>query len=236
MKNNLKLGITIFISILIPIGLQTLFKDSVSNSNSFLMSVFWMFANFLFLNTIIELYEEYSKLFRLKNLKINTLNYIGQILIYVVFTIFLNLYIFRILYLPNDKLLTNITSPVIMAIILVLFLLNLLSGLFGNKEESKDINIYTFSNKNSFRTGRDMFNVAGGTYEDGLVLGSLAIAYDSIKSVYTDKDNSLVIKGKDHDGNYRISIDSEKTSEIFEKHIQNAITNGKLDNKLVRLR
>lgn len=236
MKNNLKLGITIFISVLIPIGVQTIFKDQEPTSGSTIMVVFWIFANFLFLSTILDLFEDYSKLFKLQNLKINTLNYIVQILVYIVFTIFLNLYIFRTLYMPEHKLLTQITSPFIVSLILVIFLVNLLSGLFGNKEEGKDTNVYTFSNKNSFRNGRDTFNVAGGTYTDGLVMGSLIVPYNTIKSIYTDKNNSLIIKGKNEDGGYKISIDSEKTISFFTNLINSAIEDGKIENNIVKLR
>lgn len=236
MKNNLKLGIIVFISLLIPLGIQTFFKKQSVIENTVIMNMFWIFANFLFISTVDELFGEYAKVAKLKSLKINSLNYIVKILVYVVFLIFLNLYLVRTLYLPEHKLLTALTNPLIVSLILVVFLVNLLSGLFENKEESKDVNVYTFSNKNSFRTGRDTFNTAGGTYEDGFVLGNLAIPYDSIKSIYTDKDNSIVIKGKKEDGAYRIAIDSEKTINFFKSLLNTAIEESKVDSKIVKIK
>lgn len=236
MKSNLKLGIIIFISLLIPLGIQTFFKNQSAIEGSIFMHMFWIFANFLFLSTIDELFAEYSKLTRLKSLKINSLNYIVKILVYVIFLIFLNLYIVRTMYLPEHKLLTTVTNPAVVALILLIFLVNLLSGLFENKEESKETNVYTFSNKNSFRTGRDTFNVAGGTYADGFILGNLVLPYSSIKSIYTDKENRLVIKGKKEDGNYRISIDSEKTISFFKNLLNKAISDSKIDSKIVKTR
>lgn len=235
MKNNLKLGIIIFISIVVPIFVQNIFRDQPSVEGSSLMVIFWMFANFLFLFTITELFGEYSKVFRLEELKINRLNYILQISIYVIFTVFLNLYILRVLFLQNNKTLTLVTSPAIVGLILAAFLLNLVSGLFANKEDVKDTNVYTFSNKNSFRTGRDLLNTAGGSYKDGLILGSLIVPYNSMKSIYMDKNNNFIIKGKDENGNYRISCDSEKTIRFFLHLVQGAIDGGKIDEKIVKL-
>ena len=62
------------------------------------------------------------------------------------------------------------------------------------------------------------------------------LKYEDVKTVYNDKkQKSLVIKGKDEDGNFRISIAAEKSKSELEKIILNANKENKLVNGQINL-
>ncbi|WBW50071.1 hypothetical protein O6R05_00480 [Peptoniphilus equinus] len=235
MNNNKTLGITIFLALLPPLAAMMAHRGG--QDASLLVTMLWVMANFLFVSTIWELFTKYHKLTVLPGLKLNHLNYITQLGVYLVFLIFINLYLYASTYAPTDPKFQFLANPLILGAILLVFFVNLLSGIFEDKTEGpKDTDIYKFSNQNSLRTGRDTLNIAGGIYDNGMIMGSLIVPFDSIKSAYTDKAQTLNIRGKLDGRSYLIAMDAPKTRDRFIGYLKDAISQGKLDADKLQLK
>ncbi|WP_036730252.1 hypothetical protein [Peptoniphilus mikwangii] len=237
MKNeNVKMGATILISAILPMYCQFTMGDSAFIKGSGMFVGFWVIMNYLFLSTVIELFSNYSKMFKLKKLVISKTTFIMNLFVYIAFLIYINCYFIQQLYIRDNSALNTVARPIVVIIILMTFIINLLCGIFPKKEGSENINVYSISNTNSFKYGREMFGTVIGSFEDGIIFGNLPIKYSDFKSIYYDKKpNALVLKGKNENGNFRISISAVKSMYNTISLIDEAVLAEKIDKNIINI-
>lgn len=234
-KDNIKLAIIILISALFPMLTQGIWGQSPYVKSAGMMYILWSLVNFLFLSTIVEIIGSYGKMFKLENLKTNKPTFIINVIVYFAFLIFVNLYFVQQLYIRDNSLLNTLTNLNILIMIMLLYVINLYCGQFPDSEEKENTNIYTLNKKTSFKNGRDKFGIVIGEYTEGIVIGYEIFKYEDIKTVYKDtKNDALVIKGKNDKGNFRVSIQAEKSREAVKRILtraqrENKLTNGKIN-------
>ena len=230
-KDNIKLAVSLLLSCAIPMISQAVFKNSPYISSPGMFFVFWGLINFLFISTLIDLSENYGQMFKLKNLKTNKGTFIVNIIVYLCFLIFINLYFEQQLYIRDNLILNTLSNINVLFLILIMFIINLYCGQFPEAEETDNTRLFTLNKKSRFKYGHEKLGHVVGEYEDGITIGFLPFSFDNIKSVYTDtKNDALVIKGKDGNGNFRINIAAPKSRLAAEDILHRAVENKKLKN------
>lgn len=222
-----------FISALIPLGLELFYNTNIVGEGGVLYLFMWVMINYLFLSTIISIFSSYKKILSLPGLKIRKATYYTNMILYTLIIIFVNIYFSAMLFFPKDKLFQNLASPYVLIFLFIFYIMNLQFGNFPIKEDGQT-NIYTILAKGSFKNGRDKYATVVGYYDDGIVLGDYYFPYESIKSCATAKKKiGIFIKGKDQFGTYRVNIDSLNSAARAVLILEDAAKNGKLDqNKL----
>ncbi len=102
-------------------------------------------------------------------------------------------------------------------------------------EEKDNIKIFTIKEKGPFRNGREKYDVQAGIYEDGLVFGIYNFPYEGIKNIYEEKSGTLIIKGKDQRGSYRINVEAPKTRFVVKKLLEGEREKNKLEGIKINL-
>lgn len=223
------------ISIIIPFGFHLSGLKSELGQGSFMYSVFWGIINYLFLMTTADFISKFNKILKLPGLKIRKRTYFINIIVYIGFLIFVNIYFLQQIYLRNVKIINYLASPLVIIGLFLLFLYNLQNGKFLKKEE-KETDIYEISKKRSFRDGNDILGNVVGSYEQGLVIGTYYFSYENMKSISKSKDDEIVIKGKDDSKNYIVKIGSLNSANQVIIEVNNALNQGKIDEKKVNLK
>ncbi|OLR65057.1 hypothetical protein [Peptoniphilus porci] len=223
------------ISIIIPFGFYLSGLKSELGQGSFMYSVFWGIINYLFLMTTADFISKFNKILKLPGLKIRKRTYFINIIVYIGFLIFVNIYFLQQIYLRNVKIINYLASPLVIIGLFLLFLYNLQNGKFLKKEE-KETDIYEISKKRSFRDGNDILGNVVGSYEQGLVIGTYYFSYENMKSISKSKDDEIVIKGKDDSKNYIVKIGSLNSANQVIIEVNNALNQGKIDEKKVNLK
>ncbi|NMW86140.1 hypothetical protein HKO22_10560 [Peptoniphilus sp. AGMB00490] len=223
------------ISIIIPFGFHLSGLKSELGQGSFMYSVFWGIINYLFLMTTADFISKFNKILKLPGLKIRKRTYFINIIVYIGFLIFVNIYFLQQIYLRNVKIINYLASPLVIIGLFLLFLFNLQNGKFLKKEE-KETDIYEISKKRSFRDGNDILGNVVGSYEQGLVIGTYYFSYENMKSISKSKDDEIVIKGKDDSKNYIVKIGSLNSANQVIIEVNNALNQGKIDEKKVNLK
>ena len=230
-KENIKLAISLLLACAIPMIAQAVFGKSPYIASAGMYYVFWGLINFLFLSTLIDLSGNYKKLFKLKKLNIKKSTFIGNIVVYLFFLVFINLYFLQQMYIRDNAFLNKITSINALIVILILFIINLYCGQFPETDDADNTRIYSLNKKTRFKYGKEKFGHVIGSYDEGITIGFMPFAYENIKSVYLDsKNDALVIKGKDAEGNFRISISAPKSKAAAKEILHNAVKDKKLQN------
>ncbi|WP_138160270.1 hypothetical protein [Peptoniphilus catoniae] len=233
-KKKFKMGLLIFAAFL-PIVVQALFNlKPVVEKNSFYL-MFWMLANYLFIGALIDMLVGYLAILSLRGLKINRSIYYLNLFIYTVFLIFVNTYFIQFIYVRDNAIINSIASVPTALIILTCFVVNLLSAAFPTKKDLDSSIVYKISKSNPIKFGKDKFSTAIGSFDEGMVFGNIIVFYKDLKSIYTDKDKELVIKGKGFSKNYLISIDTPKSRAKAIEIIKMARDLGKIEKKKVNL-
>lgn len=229
-KENIKVGIVVLISCGIPAVVQRAFGPSPYMLSPGMLYVLWAVINFLFITTVSELSSQYTKVFKLKKLKMQKMTFFVNLIVYYSFLIFINLYFTQQIFIRDNQTLNKFTSVYILIVILIAYLLNLNSGQFPEENETDSTKIYNMREKGPFKFGKEKFATLIGEYEDGFVMGVHSFKYEDIKNIYNDKkQDSLVIKGKDEEGNFRISVAAEKSK----KELKDILLKANKENKLV---
>lgn len=237
-NNNVKFGIIVLVSCLIPIASQAIFGASPYMESPGMFYFFWGIINFLFLTTVIELSGNYIKVFSLKNLKTNKPTFFVNVFVYLAFLIFVNLYFVQQLYFRDNTVLNRLTHINILMMLFILFIINLNCGQFPESDETENNNttIYSIRKKGPFKFGKERFGTVIGSYDKGIVIGADPFSYEDIKTVYEDQKNSgLVIKGKNEDGNFRVSIEAPKSKEAAIKILKEASKNSLIEKEKINL-
>lgn len=231
-KKNLSLA---FVAIAIPIGAEFYFGKSPYVESTTLMSILWMIVNYLFLNTTYSLIESYNPILRLRGLTMRRTRLHLNLMAYYAALIFFNSYFLYNLYVRDNYYINRLANPLLMVVVLVTFFVNLLSGIFPVVKKTDNVTIYEVSPNLPFRNGREKVDVLCGTYDKGFVVGLFKFEFSGIKNIYEDKKNTLVIKGKDKDGNYRVNISAPKTKKVMEEYIKAANDLKLLDEGVVNI-
>lgn len=235
-SESVKLALVLLISCSIPLIVSAIMGKSPFIQSPTIIFVFWTLINFLFVTAVQELLNKYSKLFKLKNLKTNKVNLFINFFVYLAFLVFVNLYFLQQLYIRDNTVINRITDINTLFILLILFVLNLSCGQAPDEDIKENVRSYTLNKKSSFKLGREKFGILIGSFNDGIVIGSYPFYFKNIKTVYIDKKtDSLIIKGKDNDGNFRISIEIPKSREAAEKILINARKTGKINENKINI-
>lgn len=234
-NSNFKFGLALFISISAPFLLNTYFANQTGINIGFGLLGLWVLVNYLFVSITIELISDIINVLKLKGVKIKILSYIMTILIYSIFTIYMNAYLVQISFSPDNIWINTISKFEVLLVLLVAFIANLFCGILPNKSETENTNVYTFSNKGPIKYGRDSLATLVGYYDKGIILGSLPVDFDTMKSIYKDKENNLVIKGKGADGNYRISVSESKTSAELMSILKKSVEKEKIKSNIINV-
>lgn len=228
-------NIILAISIIIPFGFHVSGLKSELGQGSFMYSVFWGIINYLFLMTTADFMSKFNEILKLPGLKIRKRTYFINIIVYIGFLIFVNIYFLQQIYLRNVKIINYLASPFVIIGLFLLFLFNLQNGKFLKKDE-KETDIYEISKKRSFREGNDVLGTVVGSYEQGLVIGNYYFSYDKMKSISKSKDNEIIIKGKEDSKNYIVKIGSLNSANQVVTEVNNALNQGKIDEQKVNLK
>ncbi|MGF0095071.1 hypothetical protein ACQRC6_01405 [Peptoniphilus sp. SGI.035] len=223
------------ISIIIPFGFHVSGLKSELGQGSFMYSVLWGIINYLFLMTTADFMSKFNKILKLPGLKIRKRTYFINIIVYIGFLIFVNIYFLQQIYFRNVKIINYLASPFVIIGLFLLFLFNLQNGKFLKKDE-KETDIYEISKKRSFREGNDVLGTVVGSYEQGLVIGNYYFSYDKMKSISKSKDNEIIIKGKEDSKNYIVKIGSLNSANQVVTEVNNALNQGKIDEQKVNLK
>ncbi|CDZ75398.1 putative membrane protein [Peptoniphilus sp. ING2-D1G] len=233
---NKKLALIFILSAAVPIFFQILFRNQSVKDNLILYMVFWVLINYLFFGTIADMLKNYYIIFTLKGIKINAVPYAINIFLYALFIVFSNGYFVQQLYIPDNVSLNSLVSVEVALIILFGFLINLYLGAFPQAQEKENSLVYTISSKNSFRNGKDRYGTVVGSFEEGIVLGTLIVFFNDITNVYTNKKkDSVVIKAKGAVKNFLISVGTQRSKDKLISIIDDAVAENKLDNKKVNI-
>lgn len=234
MKNRNEI-LLILIAVALPIGLEFSEVPNLLGTNGLLYTIVWILLNYLLLRSCVEITKSYHNIFRLPGLKLRKTTYWINFVLYWVFFLYLNAYFIQQLYVRDNQTVNYLAHPLIAVVILAVFLLNLLFGIFP-EVKTGETRIVEINSKGSLRYGREKFATVVGSYDDGVVIGTEYVPFDSIKSVSSNrKQESLVIKGKDDKGNYRINVQAQKSTEEVRKIILTARDEGKLDGTKVNI-
>lgn len=223
------------ISILIPSVFYVSGIKSVFGQGSFMYSVMWGLINYLFIMTAADFISKFKNISKLPGLKIRKRTYYISIFVYIGFLFFVNIYFLQQLYFRNVDIINTLASPIIIVGLFLLFLFNLQNGKFLIKDE-KETDIYEIPKKSSFRNGNDVLGNVVGSYETGLVLGNYFFSYESMKSISKSKDDEIIIKGKENSKNYIIKVGSKNSANQLITEIEDAIQEGKIEEKKVNLK
>lgn len=235
-KNNAKFAFTVLISALIPLWFQFALTDRAILENTSMYTILWILSNYLFISTILDVFEKYRQMFKLKKLKINKTTFFVNLITYVAFLVFINAYFIQTLYIRDNVLLNKFASMFTFSLIIMTFIINLMCGAFPEKSENENTNIYSVDNKNSFRHGREMWRTVIGSYESGIVIGYLPFEFDDIKTVFLNKkDKELILKGKNKNGQFRVGIVAPKSRDIAIDIIREAAAEGKFENSKINI-
>ena len=235
-KVTYKTGFIILISIAFPYLFSGILHLEPLIEGTTIYMAIWMMSNYLFLTTMEDLFPKYRKILSLKGLKISKLPYILKFLVYIVFLAFINLYMIQILFIRDNDFINSLVSIPSLVLILFIFFLNLSYGAFPELKEEDNFNLYSVSNKNSFKLGRDKFGTVVGSYEDGIIIGDIYLSYNQISSIYSNKkDKSLMIKADEDKKNIIVSIESDKSKQKMIEIIKNAQKNNRIEKKLVNI-
>lgn len=228
MKNNNKSILIIFLSALIPLASRFLFADKSLIGDNISYLILWAICNYLFLSVVMDLSSNYRRVFKLENLNLNKTTMYVNLFIYISFLIFINFFFFNQLFKTDISILKYIASIRVSVFLFLTFLVNIMCGTFPKKTEKENANIYSISDKNSFKYGRELWGIVVGNYESGIVTGSYYFPYEDIKTIYTDKNKDLVIKGKKEDEQFRINVNSEKSKSTLIELIKKDLSLGKI--------
>lgn len=227
--------IGLIIAAIIPLGLEFIFGKNLLGQSSIMYSILWLLVNYLFLMTSYEFIKGFVKINSLENVRLKKSPYILNIIIYVGFLFFVNIYFLQQMYIRDITIINFLANPLFIVLLFVLFLFNLQNGKFPNIDE-KETRIYTISKNGGFRDGKDKFNTVIGSYEDGLIAGNYYFPFASMKSVSKTKDNEIVVKGKDEDKNYILNIGSKNSMEAIRELFLEAVENDKIDKSKVNIK
>lgn len=231
-KSTIFIGL---ISLIIAFGSEKYFGLSPYVEDTTLLNVLWAIVNIMFLTTTIAMLKEYNQILSLKGLTMRKTRLYLNIFVYVAFIIFLNSFFLGQLYLRDNLLINKLSNPLIMILVLFTFTMNLYSGIFPTVEEKDNIKIFTIKEKGPFRNGREKYDVQTGTYENGLVFGIYNFPYEGIKNIYEEKSGTLIIKGKDQRGSYRINVEAPKTRFVVKKLLEEEREKNKLEGIKISL-
>lgn len=228
-----KTFIIMFISALLPLGLEFFYKQNIAGESGILYAFMWIMINYLFLSTTVSIIGSYKKILNLPGLKIRRATYYTNMILYILIIIFINIYFLGMLYMPENPIIKNLSSSYILIFLFIFYIMNLQFGNFPVKADGST-NVYTILTKGSFRNGRDKYATVVGYYDEGLVLGDYYFPYNTIKSCVTAKKKiGIFIKGKDSYGPYRINIDSLNSAAAAVLILEDAAKNGKIDEKIL---
>lgn len=234
-KDNIKLGLLVLAAALVPMLAQVIFGVSPHMESPGMFYIFWGVINFLFFTTIFDIGGNYFKMFSLKDLKTNKPTFYVNLIVYLGFLIFINLYFVQQLYIRDNAILNRLTHINMLFMLFILFIINLNCGQFPETEENDNINLYFIKKKGPFKFGKERFGTVIGQYDKGILLGAVNFNYDDIKTVYTDKNNTLIIKGKNDEGNFRINIEAEKSKNAAIKILKRAEKSSKIESVKINL-
>lgn len=223
------------ISILIPFGFHLSGMKSQLGQASIMYLILWAIINYLFIMTVVDFTSKFNKISKLPGLKIRKRTYCINIFVYIGFLIFVNIYFLQQLYLRNVKIINVLASPIFIIGLFLLFLYNMQNGKFLKKEE-KETDIYEISKKSSFRDGKDRLGTVVGSYDKGLVIGNYYFPYENMKSISKSKNDEIMIKGREDSKNYIIKIGSLNSANQTIIEINNALNEGKIDEKKINLK
>lgn len=233
---NIKTIIILLISIVLPVGLElSPIKNNVGGS-TLLYEVLWILSNYLFITMVFELLKGFYEVFRLKDRKIKIFSYLGLIVVYIAFILFVNLYFTKYIYFQNKNFLNIMLSPILIIVIFVGYILVTQFGIYPEVEE-KETRIYKIPEKGSYRSGRERLGTLVGTYSEGFVLGYYIFKYEDIKSASSSKNkDEIVIKGRDDKGPYRINVNAKNTARDLKTVLISARDNGLIDNNKINIK
>jgi len=223
------------IAAIIPLGLEFFGPKNLIGNSSILYTFMWAIVNYLFLMTSYEFIKGFSKIMKLPNVKLDKKPYLLNIIVYVGFLIFVNIYFLQQMYVRNVEILNIMSNPIFIVGLFLLFLFNLQCGKFPNVED-KETKIYTISKESSFRDGKDRLGHVIGSYEDGFIVGNNYFPYENMKSVSKTRNNEIVIKGKEKEKNYIVNIGSEKSANAARNILLEASKNNKIEKEKVNLK
>ncbi len=233
---NKKLALIFTISAIVPIFFQIIFRNQSNVDNVIFYIVLWVMVNYLFLGTVVDMFKNYYIIFTLKGIKINALPYVINIFLYVLFVVFANGYFVQQLYIPDNAVLNSLVSVQVSLVILFGFLINLYLGAFPQSQEKENSLVYTISKKNSFKHGKDKYGTVVGSFDDGMVLGTMIVFFNDITSIYSNKKkDALTIKAKGAVKNFLISVETQRSKDKLISIINDALVENKLDNKKVNI-
>ena len=75
-----------------------------------------------------------------------------------------------------------------------------------------------------------------GSYDKGLVIGNYYFPYENMKSISKSKDEEIMIKGREDSKNYIIKIGSLNSANQTIIELNNALNEGKIDEKKINLK
>lgn len=217
-KSNLTFGV---ISILIPIAAEFYFGNSPYMESTTAMSILWMFVNYMFLTTTYQLIVHYTPIMTLKGLTMRKTRLNLNLLTYYAAIVFFNAYFLYNLYTRDNVIISRLANPILMVLVLLTFFINLYSGIFPKITKKDNVTLYDVNEKLPFRNGREKVDVLAGIYEGGLVVGINKFRFSTINNIFEDKD-TLVIRGKDEEGAYRVNISAPKTKYMMKNYIKAA--------------
>ncbi|MDO5041445.1 MAG: hypothetical protein Q4D95_05080 [Peptoniphilus sp.] len=233
---NKKLALIFTISAAIPILFQILFRNQSTKENIIFYIALWVMVNYLFFGTVIDMFKNYYVIFSLKGIKINVFPYVINIFLYVLFIVFANGYFLQQLYIPDNAVLNYLVSVQVSLVILFGFLMNLYLGAFPQVQEKENSLIYTISAKNAFKNGKDKYGTVVGSFDDGVVLGTMIVFFNDITSIYSNKKrDALTIKAKGAVKNFLISVETPRSKDKLLSIIDDALSKNKLDSKKVNI-
>ena len=235
-KLNKKLqNIILAVSILIPFGFHLSGMKSQLGQASIMYLILWAIINYLFIMTVVDFTSKFNKISKLPGLKIRKRTYYINIIVYIGFLIFVNIYFLQQIYLRNVEIINALANPFFLIGLFLLFLYNMQNGKFPKKEE-KETDIYEISRKSSFRDGKDRLGTLVGSYDKGLVIGNYYFPYENMKSISKSKDEEIMIKGREDSKNYIIKIGSLNSANQTIIELNNALNEGKIDEKKINLK
>lgn len=227
--------LVILLAVALPLCLEFSNLPHLLGSTGLMYTIIWMLVNYLFLRTCIEMTKAYGKILRLPEVQVSKATYFLNFILYWIFLVYLNSYFVQQLYIRDRPLVNAMANPLIAIAILVLFVINLFFGIFPEVKPG-ETRIVEVSSQSSFRHGREKFGTVVGSYREGIVLGTESFSFDSMKSISSNrKQESLVLKGKDDIGNYRVNISAPKSADKIREIIVEARDSGKLDAKKVNI-
>ena len=233
MQNTFKKILIGIFSLTLPAVLGVYYYDKSLIKEPIFYLIFWAIANYLFVITIFEKTNDFKKILLLEDLKIRTSYYYINLFIYVGFYVFINIYFTVSLFYNQNTILNKFISPIVPIILLMIFFINLFTGLLPNPNSKEKSIVYSVKNKNPIRCGREMFGTLVGTFKEGIILGDLPIKYENISSIFKSKDGTLVIKGKSKN-QFIINIHADKTKEKTINLIKNAVEKDLLTKDKVK--